>query len=240
MRKRWIRGQGYVDAPSDATRAPAPATPSSDLGGIGDILNKGDFEALMKSLGISGDNPARPLDRRSQVLQAIRAIMQGQYANQLEPLRQSTTNQFLMNLNPANIQARIDAVSRANRSQAARNFEQAGATMTGVSPASLASFFANADRQTAQYGQAARSPQGISGAYQGMLGAIDAASNPGLAQLVSQLQGNMQQSNMTKDAPKNTFGSALGSIGQILGMGGFGGGGNNGLYQASQKALGGW
>lgn len=202
------------------------------------LLNQSDFDALMRQLGVSGSNPARPLDRRSQVLQGILALMQGQNAVGLEPLRQGTLNAFLQNINPANTQARVDAASRANRSQAAQNAAQmaAIAPMLGITPASLASYYANADRNTARFGQQARSNQGLGESYNAMLNAIGGAQNPQFAQLLSGLQGNMQQSNTAKTPKQNPFGQLLGTVGQLYGMGAFGGGGSN-LMGMSANAL---
>lgn len=224
--RRWVRGQGYVE---DAGRTPtaAPSQPvqnqtqNPNMGtSLSDFLG-GNYENLLKMLGVSGSNPGRPLDRMSQVGLGLRNLQQIAFGNELEPMRQAAYRSFLMNLNPANVQARIDAVMRQNRSAAARNYEQ-GAAM-GINPATLASYFARADQSTAQEGQRMRSPAGLGEAYGSMFGAIGGAQNPQLAQLMSSLQGNMQQSNMMKDQKQNPLGGLLGTVGQLYGMGAFGG-----------------
>lgn len=171
----------------------------------------------------TGTNPGRPLAREATVGYGDQVLQNVRFGNELNPYKQGLTRQFLMNLNPANIQARIDALYRRNRANAAQQRQmdavQEGFGQTAVP--SLATYNAQADRNTATEGQRMRSGRGMADAYGSSLGLINAMQDPSSIMALSALQGQMQQSNMQK-TPSNSLGSALfGTLGQLSGAGAF-------------------
>lgn len=211
-----------------------------------DYLTSQGFNDLTSSLGLRGTgggwNPALPLLRRASVGQGVLALQQGAFANELEPMRQGLARSFLLNVNPANIQARIDALYRQNRQNAALRQSQDAATapFMGISPASLAAYNAQADRMTAGSSQMARSPEGLAGAYGQGLGVIQSMQDPAalmaLANATQSVQGQTSQ-RQAGQQQGGMFGQLAGTVGQLYGMGAFGrmGGGGNPLQNAVNR-----
>lgn len=194
------------------------------------LTNTG-FNQLTNQLGLRGTgggwNPALPLQRRAAVGLGHLGLQQIGFANEIEPMRQMWARQFLMNLNPSNIQARIDALMRRNREQASQNYERnaAMAPFVGVNPASLAAYHAQADRDTAAAGQMMRSPGGMADAFGQGFQAMNAFQDPSTIMALANVNQSVQSQNQSagRNVPNQSggLGGLFGTIGQIAGMGGF-------------------
>ena len=204
---------------------PAGSNPNS-------YLTSGGFNQFAQGLGLGsgggGWNPAMPLQRRGAVGLGNLALQQTAFANELEPMRQGFARQFLMNLNPANTQARIDALMRRGRAGAARqqSMDASMAPFMGINPASLAAYNSQSDQNAARMGQQMNSPQGMASAYGQGMGLIGQMQDPSMLMALAQLTGATQQENQSsgQNVPSqgNGLGGLLGSLGQFAGMGGFG------------------
>lgn len=193
-----------------------------------DYTSPSGYNQLASTLGVSGDNPGRPLARRLNVAQGALALDQAGFQRYLEPQRQSAIMNLIRNMSPGNRQSQVDAFSRRAQERAAEFGQQASNSLQGLGFGSgaiggaVGNQFENAASDVANYDVGINSAQGQIQQLMALLQALGLSADPNLANGVLAGQGLIQNSNMNKDQGTDLLGSILGIAGQAAGAGAFG------------------
>jgi hypothetical protein len=182
-------------------------------------LLSGNKKSLYNAYGIKdGVNLQRELSKRISVGMWPRLAQEVSFGNSLEPLRQNAVSQMLTALNPANVQASIDAYGRKANSQAVESGRLANLMMRGNNSSSGAvegaqlNALNNAQSSTNSYLANLLSPEGIQKSIGAYLSALtNGQQSSGVNQFLSLMSGT-PASVSSGDGWSNLLGAVAGAL----------------------------